>query len=136
MFSAHRIVDERLGQVQPAVKQHLKTGGRITEMHPHAAVVDLAAIPVVLPAHPHGVATALGRARLVDAADRCGMSLFAGPMSNAVIVGFLRGQQTPVVETSQADFKKLGIQLRVYLDYGCALGDSRGALKATGASAG
>lgn len=59
--------------------------------------------------------------------------LFAGPMSHAVIVGFLRGMQTPTVEVQQADFNKLGIQLRVYFDYGVALGDSRGALKATGA---
>lgn len=60
--------------------------------------------------------------------------LFGGPMSHALIVGFLRNMQTPTVEVQQADFRKLGIQMRVYFDYGVALGDPRGALKATGAS--
>ena len=58
--------------------------------------------------------------------------LFGAPKDRAITVGFLRGQTTPTIETSDADFNTLGIQLRVYHDYGVALADPRGAYKAVG----
>ena len=58
--------------------------------------------------------------------------LFGAPKDRAVTVGFLKGQQTPTIETGDTDFSTLGIQLRVYHDYGVALADPRGAYKAVG----
>ena len=40
-----------------------------------------------------------------------------------VVVSFLNGQETPTVESTDADFNTLGIQFRGYHDFGCDLGD-------------
>ncbi|NBW11702.1 MAG: hypothetical protein EBR82_27090 [Caulobacteraceae bacterium] len=40
-----------------------------------------------------------------------------------VVVSFLGGQETPTVESTDADFNTLGIQFRGYHDFGCDLGD-------------
>lgn len=40
-----------------------------------------------------------------------------------VVVSFLNGQETPTVESAEADFNTLGIQFRGYHDFGCDLGD-------------
>lgn len=66
------------GQVDRAVEQDLKAGRRVTEMHAHDAVVDLAAIAVVLPRSPHGFLTALANPGLVHATDRLGMGMLGG----------------------------------------------------------
>jgi hypothetical protein len=59
--------------------------------------------------------------------------LTADPRSLAVIeITFLNGQQAPVVETADADFNTLGIQMRGYHDFGVALRDWRAAVKAAG----
>jgi hypothetical protein len=47
-------------------------------MHGHRAIVDLAAVAVVLPAGSHGVLTALGRSRLIDDANGLCMSVVFG----------------------------------------------------------
>ena len=47
-------------------------------------------------------------------------------------VAFLNGQESPTIETAEADFNVLGIQMRGYHDFGCALQDPRGGLKAKG----
>ena len=58
-----------------------------------------------------------------------------GPIAaESIIVGFLNGMQSPTIEIEQADFNKLGVQMRVVFDFGVALADPRGAVKATGAS--
>ena len=58
-----------------------------------------------------------------------------GPISaESIIVGFLNGMQSPTIEIEQADFNKLGIQMRCVFDFGVALADPRGAVKATGAA--
>lgn len=44
-------------------------------------------------------------------------------MGSPVVVSFLNGQETPTVESADADFSTLGIQFRGYHDYGCDLGD-------------
>ena len=46
-------------------------------------------------------------------------------------VAFLNGQRTPVIETSDAPFHTLGLQMRAYWDFGVARIDHRGAVKAT-----
>ena len=50
-----------------------------------------------------------------------------------VDVAFLNGVQTPTVETADADFNQLGIQMRCYYDYGASAGDCKAALYSTGA---
>ena len=60
--------------------------------------------------------------------------VFGAPRDRAVTVGFLNGATTPTIETSDADFGTLGMQIRVFHDFGVALADPRGAYKATGAA--
>lgn len=47
-------------------------------------------------------------------------------------VAFLNGQESPTIETAEADFNTLGVRMRGYHDFGVALQDPRGGLKAKG----
>jgi len=59
--------------------------------------------------------------------------LLADPRDLPVIeVAFLNGQESPTIESAEADFNVLGIQLRGYHDLGCALQDPRAGVKAKG----
>lgn len=59
--------------------------------------------------------------------------LLADPLDIPVIeVAFLNGQQAPTIETAEADFLTLGIQMRGYFDFGVALKDYRGGVKMKG----
>ena len=59
--------------------------------------------------------------------------LLADPNDLPVIeVAFLNGQESPVIETAEADFNVLGVQMRGYHDFGVALQDPRGGIKARG----
>jgi phage major head subunit gpT-like protein len=59
--------------------------------------------------------------------------LLADPRDLPVIeVAFLNGQESPTIETAEADFNVLGIQMRGYHDFGCALQDPRGGVRAKG----
>ncbi|MCE5280330.1 MAG: hypothetical protein ABFD92_07810 [Planctomycetaceae bacterium] len=59
--------------------------------------------------------------------------LLADPQDLPVIeVAFLNGQESPTIETADADFNVLGIQMRGYHDFGCALQDPRGGAKSKG----
>ena len=44
-------------------------------------------------------------------------------MGSPMVVSFLNGQETPTVESADADFDTLGIQFRGYHDFGVDLGD-------------
>jgi len=50
----------------------------------------------------------------------------------AIEVAFLNGRQTPTVERADADFNKLGIQFRGYINFGVKEQDFRGAVKMKG----
>ena len=50
-----------------------------------------------------------------------------------VDVAFLNGVQTPTVETAEANFSRLGIEMRCFYDYGVGAGDVKAALYSTGA---
>lgn len=64
---------------------------------------------------------------LTDASD---YYLLASPADLATMeVAFLNGQQTPVVETADADFSVLGIQLRGFWDVGVAQAEYLGGVK-------
>jgi hypothetical protein len=59
--------------------------------------------------------------------------LLADPNDLPVIeVAFLNGQESPTIESTDADFKELGVQMRGYHDFGCALQDYRGGVKTKG----
>ena len=59
--------------------------------------------------------------------------LLADPADLPVIeMAFLNGQEAPTIETAEADFNVLGIQMRGYHDFGAALQDPRGGVKAKG----
>ena len=61
--------------------------------------------------------------------------LLADPLDIPVIeTAFLNGAEAPTVETSEAEFNTLGIQMRGYHDFGVSLQDYRGGVKSKGAS--
>ncbi|MGH7143187.1 MAG: hypothetical protein ACREJ2_03540 [Planctomycetota bacterium] len=47
-------------------------------------------------------------------------------------MAFLNGQEAPIIESAEANFETLGVQMRGYHDFGCALQDPRGGLKNAG----
>ncbi|MGE3809026.1 MAG: Mu-like prophage major head subunit gpT family protein [Gemmataceae bacterium] len=47
-------------------------------------------------------------------------------------VAFLNGQESPVIETADADFQVLGVQMRGYHDFGVALQDPKAGVKSKG----
>lgn len=59
--------------------------------------------------------------------------LLSEPTDLPVIeVAFLNGQESPTIETADADFNQLGVQMRGYHDFGVALQDPRGGVKSKG----
>ncbi len=59
--------------------------------------------------------------------------LLSDPNDLPVIeVAFLNGQESPTIETADADFNVLGVQMRGYHDFGVALQDPRGGVKTKG----
>jgi len=89
-------------------------------------------------ANPHAgkfrteVSRYLGNTRYTGASAKA-WYLLADPNDLPVIeVAFLNGQESPTIETAEADFNVLGIQMRGYHDFGCALQDPRGGVKAKG----
>jgi len=59
--------------------------------------------------------------------------LLADPADLPVIeVAFLNGQESPTIETADADFGTLGIRMRGYHDFGASLQDPKGGAKAKG----
>ena len=47
-------------------------------------------------------------------------------------VAFLNGQESPTIETAEADFNVLGIQMRGFHDFGVSLQEPRGGVKSKG----
>jgi hypothetical protein len=61
--------------------------------------------------------------------------LLADPNNVAAIeVAFLDGVETPIVETSEFDFDRLGIAMRAYMDWGCNKQEYRAGVKLKGAA--
>ena len=62
--------------------------------------------------------------------------LLANPSTDisAVQIAFLDGVQTPTINQSETAFNTLGMQMRGYFDFGCALQDGRAAVKVKGAA--
>jgi len=51
----------------------------------------------------------------------------------AFVIGFLNGNETPVIESADSDFNTLGMQWRSYHDWGVAENEPNGAVKNAGA---
>lgn len=51
-----------------------------------------------------------------------------------MVVSFLNGQETPTVESADADFDQLGVQFRGYHDFGCDQAEYLGGVKSKGAA--
>jgi hypothetical protein len=63
--------------------------------------------------------------------------LLAEPADLALIeVVFLNGQESPTIESAAADFDTLGVVMRGYHDFGCALQEPRAGIKNLGQAAG
>ncbi len=61
--------------------------------------------------------------------------LFRNPLDLAsMTVSFLNGNQTPVVESADADFNTLGVQFRGYHDFGCDQAEYLSGVKSKGAA--
>ena len=89
-------------------------------------------------ANPHAGKFAVVRSAYLSNAKYSGASalayyLLADPMDMPVIeAAFLNGQQTPTVESADADFSVLGIQMRGYHDFGVSKQEPRGGVKMKG----
>ncbi|MDB5310682.1 MAG: hypothetical protein JWO38_4884 [Gemmataceae bacterium] len=62
--------------------------------------------------------------------------LFANPQLtglSSIEMAFLNGQETPTVQTAQANFNELGIDIRGFHDYGAAMQNPRAGVKSPGA---
>jgi hypothetical protein len=74
----------------------------------------------------------LGNATYTGASTKA-WYLLANPLDLATIeVAFLNGQQAPTIESADADFNRLGIQMRGYHDFGVALQEHRAGVKSKG----
>jgi hypothetical protein len=61
--------------------------------------------------------------------------LLANPNVMPVIeAAFLNGRETPIVESADADFSTLGVQMRGYHDFGVRKQEEKGAIKSKGAA--
>jgi len=60
--------------------------------------------------------------------------LWPAPSEAGLLVAFLNGKEQPTVEQSDSDFNTLGVQFRVYHDFGCSFGDPLATLKITGSA--
>ena len=59
--------------------------------------------------------------------------LLSDPADLPVIeVAFLNGQESPTIETAEADFNVLGVKMRGFHDFGVGLQDARGGVKSKG----
>ncbi len=89
-------------------------------------------------ANPHAgkfrveVSRYLSNAQYTGFSDKAWYLLADAADLPVIEVAFLNGQESPTIETAEADFHVLGIQMRGYHDFGIALQEPRGGLKAKG----
>ncbi|MCP4594510.1 MAG: hypothetical protein GY842_27580 [bacterium] len=89
-------------------------------------------------ANPHAGKFRVEVSRYLSNAQYSGYSdkawyLLADPSDLPVIeVAFLNGQEAPTIETAEADFHVLGVQMRGYHDFGVALQEPRGGIRSKG----
>ena len=77
-FSARRITGPLFRKVQTSIKEAVKSWNRIAQSHIVDAVLDLAAIAIVLPFDASSFASAFGGSGFINRADGIRMSVFHG----------------------------------------------------------
>jgi hypothetical protein len=91
-------------------------------------------------ANPHAgkfrveVSRYLSNAQYTGFSDKAWYLLADAADLPVIEVAFLNGQESPTIETAEADFHVLGIQMRGYHDFGVALQEPRGGVKSKGAT--
>jgi hypothetical protein len=76
----------------------------------------------------------LGTAAGLTGSSDTAWYLLADPSESAIVeIAYLRGRRTPTVESAETDFNTLGMQWRIYWDFGIALQDTRAGVKNAGA---
>ena len=89
-------------------------------------------------ANPHAgkfrveVSRYLANAQYTGSSDKAWYLLAAPDDLPVIETAFLNGQESPTIETAEADFNVLGVQMRGYHDFGCALQEPRGGIKSKG----
>ncbi|MCA9253806.1 MAG: hypothetical protein KDA54_21980 [Phycisphaerales bacterium] len=89
-------------------------------------------------ANPHAgkfrveVSRYLANAQYSGSSDKAWYLLAAPDDLPVIETAFLNGQESPTIETAEADFNVLGVQMRGYHDFGCALQEPRGGIKSKG----
>ena len=89
-------------------------------------------------ANPHAgkfrveVSRYLSNAQYTGFSDKAWYLLADAADLPVIEVAFLNGQESPTIETAEADFHVLGIQMRGYHDFGVALQEPRGGVKSKG----
>lgn len=80
------------------------------------------------------VSSYLANAAMGGTASAAAYYLLADPADLPVIeVAFLNGQDVPTIETADADFEVLGIQMRGFFDFGTSKQEPRAGVRSTGA---
>lgn len=83
--------------------------------------------------NPHAGAYQLASSQYLSTDSKLAFYLLADPNDLSTIeVAFLNGQRTPTVESAEADFHTLGIQMRSYFDFGVNKQDPRASVKSKG----
>lgn len=127
-------ISPRLLLVPPALKATAEALYRSTEVR------DTTASTKTPTANPHAGKFAPVVSAYLSNAKYTGNSatawyLLADPADLAVMEAvFLNGQEAPTVETADADFSTLGIQMRGYHDFGVAKHEFRAGIRAKGAA--
>jgi hypothetical protein len=109
-----------------------------TQLHKSLEIRDTTANTKFPVANPHQGKFRSEVSRYLSNARYTGNSakawyLLADPADLPVIeVAFLNGQESPTIETAEADFHCLGIQMRGFHDFGCSLQDPRAGIKSKG----
>lgn len=109
-----------------------------TQLNKSLEMRDTTANTKTLISNPHAgkfraeVSRYLGNSKYTGNSQK-GWYLLADPADLPVIeVAFLNGNESPTIETADADFSMLGVQMRGYHDFGVALQDPRGGVKSKG----
>ena len=74
----------------------------------------------------------LGNARYAGSSTKAWYLLADAADLPVIETAFLNGQESPTIETAEADFNALGVRMRGYHDFGVSLQDPRGGVKAKG----
>lgn len=75
----------------------------------------------------------LNKARIPNSSSTAWYLLADAAELAAIEAVFLNGQESPTIETADADFSELGVQMRGYHDFGVEKQDDRAAVKSKGA---